>query len=242
MLGENIKTMRKTKGLTQEELAIRLHVVRQTVSKWEKNLSVPDAGMMERLAEVLDSSVSQLLGEQVAPEANQNEIAQQLSRINEQLAVKNRRARKIWTVVAIILAVSILVPLILMILGLSAYGYRSEKAVSFGMNISESNPLYKKEEVETAFAIVRKYMQGISDCRLIRLSYDEDASKAMAEEMIASYPGQDIIVLRTGFSTGSRVGGGWLPNHLYEEQETVLTRSGSGNPWQLQQIAGRKIP
>ena len=43
MFGENLKTLRKQKGFSQEELAVRLHVVRQTVSKWEKNLSVPDA-------------------------------------------------------------------------------------------------------------------------------------------------------------------------------------------------------
>lgn len=41
MLNENIKNLRKAKGLSQEELAIKLNVVRQTVSKWEKGLSVP---------------------------------------------------------------------------------------------------------------------------------------------------------------------------------------------------------
>ena len=39
MLNENIKAIRKQRGLSQEELAIRLHVVRQTVSKWEKGVS-----------------------------------------------------------------------------------------------------------------------------------------------------------------------------------------------------------
>ena len=42
MLNENIKNLRKAKGLSQEELAIKLHVVRQTLSKWENGLSVPD--------------------------------------------------------------------------------------------------------------------------------------------------------------------------------------------------------
>ena len=62
MFSENLKAYRKAKGLTQEELAVRLHVVRQTVSKWEKGLSVPDADLLVRLAEVLEVSVSQLLG------------------------------------------------------------------------------------------------------------------------------------------------------------------------------------
>lgn len=58
MFGENLKTLRKQKGFSQEELAARLHVVRQTVSKWEKGLSVPDADALIRLAEVLEVSVS----------------------------------------------------------------------------------------------------------------------------------------------------------------------------------------
>ena len=68
MLKENIKTLRKSKGLSQEELATRLHVVRQTISKWEKNLSVPDADTLIRLAEILEVSVSELLGEKIENE------------------------------------------------------------------------------------------------------------------------------------------------------------------------------
>ena len=40
MLNENIKTIRKSKGLSQEELAVKLNVVRQTVSKWEQGVSL----------------------------------------------------------------------------------------------------------------------------------------------------------------------------------------------------------
>ena len=58
MLNENIRNLRKAKGLSQEELAIKLNVVRQTVSKWEKSLSVPDSSMLVLLAEELDTSVS----------------------------------------------------------------------------------------------------------------------------------------------------------------------------------------
>lgn len=98
MLQENIKLIRKDRGLTQEELAIRVNVVRQTVSKWEKGLSVPDADMIQRMAEVLEVPVSQLLGEEKEMEQNRNEIAEQLARINEQLAIRNRRSKRIWMV------------------------------------------------------------------------------------------------------------------------------------------------
>ena len=63
MLSENIKARRKSKGLSQQELAIKLNVVRQTVSKWEQGLSVPDAAMLISLSEALETPVSVLLGE-----------------------------------------------------------------------------------------------------------------------------------------------------------------------------------
>jgi putative transcriptional regulator len=108
MLNENIKTIRKQKGFTQEELAIRLHVVRQTVSKWEKGLSVPDADVIQAIAMELDVSVQELLGAEINPVADRNDIAEQLSRINEQMATRNRRSALIWKVVGLILAVALI--------------------------------------------------------------------------------------------------------------------------------------
>ena len=116
MFSENLKTLRKQKGFTQEELASRLHVVRQTVSKWEKGLSVPDADTLIRLSEILDVSVSQLLGERIDDEGVKSDVAEQLSRINEQLAIKNRRARRIWRAVVIILSVFILISIVVPII------------------------------------------------------------------------------------------------------------------------------
>lgn len=116
MLQNNIKTIRKNRGLTQEELAIRVNVVRQTVSKWEKGLSVPDADMLQKISEVLEVPVSQLLGEEQEMETSRNEIAEQLSRINEQLAIKNRRAKRLWTVVGAVLGLALLTMAITLVL------------------------------------------------------------------------------------------------------------------------------
>lgn len=127
MLGENIQNLRKQKGLTQEELAIRLHVVRQTVSKWEKGLSVPDAETIQKIAEELDAPLGQLLGADVPVEENKNEVAEQLARINEQLAIKNRRARRIWKVIAGIFVASVL----LMIISISLFGVASKGPVTY---------------------------------------------------------------------------------------------------------------
>lgn len=87
MLNENIKALRKAKGLSQEELASKLNVVRQTVSKWEKGLSVPDAGMLIQIAEALNTTVNVLLGENtpVSEEPNYIEtLAAKLEVLNEQ--------------------------------------------------------------------------------------------------------------------------------------------------------------
>ncbi len=120
MLQENIKNFRKERGLTQEELAIRVNVVRQTVSKWEKGQSVPDADLLQKIAEVLEVSVSQLLGQEKEIE-HRNEIAEQLSRINEQLAIRNRRSKRIWTIVGVVLGLWLLIHVIGAVLSFTAY-------------------------------------------------------------------------------------------------------------------------
>ena len=117
MLAKNIKAIRKQRGMTQEELAARLNVVRQTVSKWEKGLSVPDADLLKRIAEILETDVSTLLGAPISTETNTNEIAEQLSRINEQLATKARMVKRIWFAVGIVALSIILLTVIWIILG-----------------------------------------------------------------------------------------------------------------------------
>ena len=88
MLNENMKAIRKSKGLSQEELAVKLNVVRQTISKWEQGLSVPDADMLITISEALETPVSTLLGETVIePEADDLKgISEKLQIINLQLA------------------------------------------------------------------------------------------------------------------------------------------------------------
>ena len=98
MLSENIKTIRKAKGLSQEELAVRLNVVRQTVSKWEQGLSVPDADMLISLSETLETQVGTLLGETISePQADDlKAISEKLETINLQLARQKESRRKVF--------------------------------------------------------------------------------------------------------------------------------------------------
>lgn len=97
MLHENIKGLRKAKGLSQQELAVKLNVVRQTISKWEQGLSVPDADLLIALSDVLETPVSTLLGETVVEtEANGwKAIAEKLEVINLQLAQRKTTRRKL---------------------------------------------------------------------------------------------------------------------------------------------------
>lgn len=105
MLNENIKALRKAKGLSQEELAVKLGVVRQTVSKWEQGLSVPDSDLLISLSEALETPVSTLLGETVAePETDSlRVICEKLEIINLQLAERKAARRRTlhWLLIAL---------------------------------------------------------------------------------------------------------------------------------------------
>lgn len=140
MLSDNIRILRKQKGFTQEELAIRLHVVRQTVSKWEKGLSVPDADTLQRLAELLEVEVRQLLGSGVDMEKGNSEVAEQLARINEQLATKNRRARRIWKTVGIILLVLLIFNILAIVANFAAF-----ESLSTEMEVQEASEVIISE-------------------------------------------------------------------------------------------------
>ena len=120
MLKENIKLLRKQKGLSQEELSVKLNVVRQTVSKWEQGLSVPDSEMLVSLSEVFDTPVSTLLGENISLDDPDNlkEISEKLEVINLQLAKNKEARRKFWHYFFIILCII----LILIFIGLITLG------------------------------------------------------------------------------------------------------------------------
>lgn len=119
MLNENIKAVRKSKGLSQQELAVKLNVVRQTVSKWEQGLSVPDSDLLIALSEALETPVSTLLGESIPePEADQlTAISEKLEVINLQLAQITCSRRKIihWLFIAFSAAVVALLVLLLLL-------------------------------------------------------------------------------------------------------------------------------
>lgn len=123
MLNENIKKFRQAKGLSQEELAIKLNVVRQTISKWENGLSVPDSSMLITLADELDTSVGILLGEPVT-ESTPNDlktISEKLEVINLQLA--KRSMAKVKTIRWVLISLSILMIIVFIVLAAMQSSY-----------------------------------------------------------------------------------------------------------------------
>lgn len=127
MLGENIKILRQQKGYSQNTLAEQLNVVRQTISKWEKGLSVPDADMLEKLANLFEVPVATLLGSSIQEEKENegyNEVAKQLAILNEQMVKQSRfRKRIIKTlfIIFVLIPVSLIFLTIISIISFRAY-------------------------------------------------------------------------------------------------------------------------
>lgn len=133
MFGENLKILRKEKGFSQEQLAIRLNVVRQTISKWEKGISVPDAELLIQLAEVLDVEVSDLLGKKIEITEGQNEkdiLASELAKLNELLVVYGNKLSNLKRKIAIAIGIVLLI----LLLG-AIYESWSDMWYEFGQNL-----------------------------------------------------------------------------------------------------------
>ena len=123
MLKDNLKTLRKNKGLSQEELSIKLNVVRQTISKWETGLSVPDAEMLVTISELFETPVSEILGESIE-EKETNDlkiISEKLEVINEQLSISQKKKRKRKIMVLLIIDICLIFFFVLLALLGSPY-------------------------------------------------------------------------------------------------------------------------
>ena len=137
MLNENIKAIRKSKGLSQQELAVKLNVVRQTVSKWEQGISVPDSDMLISISEALETPVNTLLGETVAEvEADDLKvISEKLEVINLQLAKRKTTRRKIahWMLISLcVVIVTVFAALVVLNSPYLGWDYNDPETAVFG--------------------------------------------------------------------------------------------------------------
>lgn len=139
MLSENIIALRKKQGMSQQSLADAVFVTRQTISKWEKNLSVPDADALIRLADALDTTVQNLLGQPEESEATPpSDIAAALTRINDQLAIQNRRRARIWKMIALVLGLYVAFNVLLLVLGYAGYAVYTGAVEAQVVTVEES--------------------------------------------------------------------------------------------------------
>ena len=119
MLNENIKAIRKSKGLSQEELAVKLNVVRQTISKWEQGLSVPDADMLISISEAFETPVSTLLGENIVETKadDLSAISEKLEVINLELAHRKTTRRKTlhWLFISLCVVIVAIFPILIVL-------------------------------------------------------------------------------------------------------------------------------
>lgn len=160
MLSENIKSLRKQNGYSQETLANQLNVVRQTISKWETGQSVPDADMLEKLATLFEVPVSTLLGSKISENNDtfQNEeIAKQLAILNEQLASQNRIRKRTLKILLISILSLLIITLTIIITAFSIFSFKPSSNTSVGMT----------EEVEISVTYGDTHYS-------YRISYDED--------------------------------------------------------------------
>ena len=137
MLNDNIKALRMAKGLSQEELASRIHVVRQTISKWEKGISVPDAEALQQLAEALET-VPTLLGEALpepeAPGETLESLAEKLAQLNDSYIRQQRTRRRI--IRGICIAALVLVLLVLLIeVAAALWGWHTNRELSSAIGV-----------------------------------------------------------------------------------------------------------
>lgn len=129
VLSEKIKELRKARGLSQEEMAERLHVSRQTISKWEKGLSAPNADYLILLADLFEISVSELLGTSENKQDTDKDVSKQLEQLNTVLTNRDRRNRKIWRIVCCILLFMVIGSVVLVMFGMISFDQYANDSV-----------------------------------------------------------------------------------------------------------------
>ena len=147
MLKENIKLIRKSRGLSQEELAIKLNVVRQTISKWEQGLSVPDSEMLISISKVLETPVSTLLGENISASKvdDLKAISEKLEIINLQLLKRKNAKRKLihWILISLcVIIIMIFISLFLLPSPYFNWDYNNPENAVLGVAFHSSEWLF----------------------------------------------------------------------------------------------------
>lgn len=244
MFNENLKALRKQKGYSQEQLAIKLNVVRQTVSKWEKGLSVPDVEMLQNIADILEVNISQLLDTSLPQiETNDNTVAEQLGRIAEQMAIKNQNSKKVSKMVKSVLIILLSVILAftgLAIAGIVSFSFGTTSVVEETIDYGNSSK-YSIDEMTKAIDIVKEKVNSWNGCTLHSIRYSSDYENnaenlKWLNEIALSYNKSgayvECIMFKVDFSTSDNVTNGFNSNFEYTDYQFWLAREKNGK-WVL---------
>lgn len=234
MLSENIKNLRKQKGYTQETLAQSLNIVRQTVSKWEKGYSVPDADMLEKLAEVLEVPVINLLGNEtdIEQKSELERISSQLAILNEQMArelARRKRNRKIKIIAGSVLGLLLVTGLIWIFISKPLDQSIPKGDISHAEVDIGNSELFTPSQIKYASEAVKEEFAGNWDgCELLQICYAGDNESRYESEN----RGYEVIVLVSDFETHRLPGNSSLASDsTYREWKWILMSSGAG--WQV---------
>ncbi len=241
MLNENIKALRKQKGYSQETLAQELNVVRQTVSKWEKGYSVPDAIMLERMAELFDVQVGDLLGgegKNVDYKTELEQLTAQLSILNDQYAREMARQQRIRDIKKKLL-IPVLAAFLVSFGGLFAsvcvscprYEAAGYGDISLVKTHDVPSELFTQEDISGAADTVKVYFfEEFGGCVLNELYYAGDEESRMEAE---DYEGAQVLVLTSSFYVEPDGGDGSLnTDYTYSGWKWMLSRE-PGGEWDI---------
>ena len=232
MLSENIRNLRKQKGYTQETLAQALNIVRQTVSKWEKGYSVPDAEQLEQLAELFEVPVSDLLDKpSETPEepSELEKISAQLAILNEQMArevARRKRSRKIKIYVALSVFVLLIIGTVFI---LHSFGIEVGVYPGDVYHVEErqvASSLYSQNEIDDAINVIKNdFVRDWDGCVLTLIYYaGDERCRAETKER-----GEETIVLLSNFDTKKQPGDSSLNSYdTYHDWSWILVRDEDG--------------
>lgn len=187
MFQDNLSKLRKKNGLTQEMLASKLHVTRQTISKWEKGYSVPDADVVLKIAEIFDVDVSVLLETKIPNVEKEDAIVKQLARIAEQMSLNNQRRKRFWRIVFVILLALAIIFVYHMFQRKNTTQYGYIGAQSLIQDISEITDADTLEWIQACDRQGMEYYILFSDCSPAEIS--------------EGYVGKMLVYVPNGFSS-----------------------------------------
>lgn len=230
MLSDNIKNLRKQKGYTQETLAQALNIVRQTVSKWEKGYSVPDADMLEKIAEVLEVQVTDILGTPSEPEERSTELEKvtaQLTILNDQLAremARRKRSRKIRIIIVSVILGLLLTGIVIFLIPQPFSGLYAGDTSLVEVRQTPSD-LYTQDEINNAIEVIKREFENWNGCKLHLIYYAGD--DVCAEE--TKNRGVQTMVLLSDFTAVNPGGDSGLnSNHTYHNWNWILIKNEKG--------------